>query len=156
MLLKHALISPCGTFRYTLVRVWDDTKPRLLFVMLNPSTADASVDDATIRKCVGFATRMGFGGITVVNLFAYRATKPSDLIKAKFPEGPGNQTFLLEALHTHSDVVFAWGAIARRAPNVTARVEGMAAGAGCKVHVLRRLADGTPEHPLYVPYPLAA
>src|SRR5437868_12651695 len=71
-----AVISPCGKFRYRLTRQWGEGAA-LPFVMLNPSTADAEQDDPTIRKCVGFAKRMGYDGIEVVNLYAYRATKPT-------------------------------------------------------------------------------
>ena len=75
---RAAIISPCGQFRYWLRRQWggDGT---LLYVMLNPSTADADVDDATVRRCIRFARDHGFGAMEVVNLFAHRATKPADL-----------------------------------------------------------------------------
>lgn len=85
-----AEISSCGLYRYVLWRRWDKSKPRLVYIMLNPSTADASSDDATIRVCCGRARRMGFGGIRVLNLFAFRATKPADLWKAADPVGPEN------------------------------------------------------------------
>jgi hypothetical protein len=75
---RTATISDCGRYRYTLGRTWSD-EPPVLFVMLNPSTADADVDDNTISKCIGFAKRWGHGGITVVNLYAWRATNPKEL-----------------------------------------------------------------------------
>lgn len=83
--IKGADISKCGRFRYRLWRWWDDQKPMACWIMLNPSTADASEDDPTIRKCIGFTKRWDeaglyeLGGIMVVNLFAFRATQPADL-----------------------------------------------------------------------------
>lgn len=154
-IFRNAILSTCSTYRYELTRTWDSTKPRLLFIMLNPSKADAMIDDPTIRKCVGFAERMGFGGITVVNLFAYRATDPADLARAGFPVGPRNNDTITKALWAHRDVVLAWGAHARKHRELTGYVTTMASLSGARVHVLRRLADGVPEHPLMLPYALA-
>ena len=88
-LLTHstAVISQDGLYRYHLERRWSDA-PFLTFVMLNPSTADAEIDDPTIRRCVGFSKREGAGGIAVVNLYAFRATSPADLRQASAPYGP--------------------------------------------------------------------
>ena len=83
-----ALLSSCGTYRYRLWRYWHTEREPLIFIMLNPSTADAMQDDPTIRKCIGFAKRLGFGGIEVVNLFAYRATDPRDLRANGYQVGP--------------------------------------------------------------------
>lgn len=80
-------LSPCGLYRFWLTRCWAPAKPCALFIMLNPSTADHEQDDATIRKCIGFARRWGMGSIRVANLFAYRATKPDDLKRADNPIG---------------------------------------------------------------------
>ena len=93
---RAAIISPCGQFRYWLRRQWggDGT---LLYVMLNPSTADADVDDATVRRCIRFARDHGFGAMEVVNLFAHRATKPADLRAAGFPVGPNNDISITAA-----------------------------------------------------------
>ncbi|MDB5297796.1 MAG: hypothetical protein JWO31_3779 [Phycisphaerales bacterium] len=71
-----AVLSPCERYRYVLHRWWDESKPAVCWLMLNPSTADAATDDPTIRKCCGFARAWGAGGIAVVNLFALRATDP--------------------------------------------------------------------------------
>ncbi len=80
-----AAISLCGTFRYTLTRVWDDFAPRVLFGLLNPSKADAQLSDQTLRKGIGFAQRWGAGSVEFVNLYAYRATDPKDLPHADDP-----------------------------------------------------------------------
>lgn len=76
-----AVISECGLYRYRLWRIWDDSKPLCMFVMHNPSTADAQEDDPTIRRCVGFAKSWGYGGIYIGNLSPYRATKPTEMLK---------------------------------------------------------------------------
>lgn len=113
----RATISPCGTYRYSLFRstgaVGDE---HLLWVMLNPSTADATKDDPTIRKVVEFTRRAGYGGACVVNLFAFRATKPKDLRRAVrnhgllFGEGPDNRAAIESAAATSAAIVCAWGA----------------------------------------------
>lgn len=103
-----AVISPCGLYRYRLYRRWAHGAP-MLFVMLNPSTADATEDDPTIRRCIGFAKREGMPAIEVVNLFAYRATDPADLAKAADPVGPENTRHILEAAIAAGRVVAAWG-----------------------------------------------
>jgi hypothetical protein len=78
-MLREAEISEDGKYRYALMRMWDD-KPLMMFCMLNPSTADATKDDPTIRRCIGFAKDRGYGGIYVVNLMAYRATDPAECL----------------------------------------------------------------------------
>ena len=102
-----------GDYRYTLVRTWNSTAEPLVFILLNPSTADASQDDPTIRRCIGFAKRWGFGGIVVVNLYAYRATKPRDMLAAEDPIGPENDRILGETV-SGKTVVAAWGTNAQR------------------------------------------
>lgn len=77
---KTAEISKCGKYRYQLSRIWDESKPIVLFIMLNPSTADANEDDPTIRRCIGFAKSWGYGGLMVGNLFGLRATNPKELL----------------------------------------------------------------------------
>ncbi len=123
----------------------------MLFIMLNPSTADGEADDPTIRKCVGFARRQGFGGIEVVNLYAYRATDPADLKRAGYPIGPHNNLAINAAL-AHSGYAFcAWGANAkghRRAREVY----DLVVASGAAPCALRVNGDGTPAHPLMLPY----
>ncbi|MFI5400147.1 MAG: DUF1643 domain-containing protein [SAR324 cluster bacterium] len=107
-LLRHARFSRCGRYRYTLTRAWG-AGGTVAFVMLNPSTADGTRDDATIRRCIGLARGWGYGGIEVVNLFAWRATQPRDLRRAAAPEGPGNRRALWAAIGRAEAVVLAWG-----------------------------------------------
>lgn len=146
---KAARISDCGQYRYWLTRLWaeDDS---LLFVMLNPSTADASVDDPTIRRCMGFARREEFGGVSVVNLYAYRATNPKALLSVDDAVGPENDSYLrmilMEQTRRGHPVVAAWGANADadRAAEVLNLVPGV------NWRCLGTTKSGAPRHPLYV------
>lgn len=156
---KGATISGCGLYRYDLTRTWDDTQPPLVFVMLNPSTADALEDDATIRKCIGFADLSNFGGIVVVNLYAFRATKPASLWNARRFEGvnivgPENHDHIVQAVSKRC-VVLAWGAHGRRDLEYTQAVTRLIENNASLVRALRLLADDTPAHPLYLPYDCA-
>lgn len=105
---RDAFLSPCRTYRWWLRRYWS-TAPLLAIVGLNPSTADATKDDPTIRRCVGFARSWGHGGIVMLNLFAFRSTDPIALLNAGDPVGPLNDGYL--AQHTSERrVLCAWGA----------------------------------------------
>ena len=106
---KDAITSKDCLYRYSLERTWDTSKERVLFIMLNPSTADAIKDDATIKKCVGFARRWGYGGITVGNLFALRSRDPHGLLGPHDPVGPKNNSYLEQLAAECPVVVAAWG-----------------------------------------------
>jgi len=156
-MIRDATLSACGKFRFTLVREWNPARPRLLFIMLNPSTADADVDDQTIRKCVTFAQRLGFGSIEVVNLFAYRATNPIDLKRAGWPVGEGNDLVILGACTRAAEVICAWGAHARASQRAADVLEMISPW--CHPLALAVTDDGVPKHPLYLrgdskPFPL--
>lgn len=148
-LITSALISDCGFYRYRLGRRWGDGEI-VGFVMLNPSTADAEKDDPTIRRCIGFAKQWGFDGIEVVNLFAYRATFPSDLIKAVDPIGPDNDQHIRAVASTCRTIVAAWGQLwhgfETRGRNVAAILED----GFRKLKCLGVTKDGFPKHPLYL------
>ncbi|APG06555.1 hypothetical protein BJI69_14145 [Luteibacter rhizovicinus DSM 16549] len=147
---KTAVISPCGRYRYVLTRTWDYTLPVLVFCMLNPSTADASEDDPTIRRCMGFARRENCGGIAVVNIFAWRATDPSELPDdMAMAAGPDNSRHLDEVLKDRR-VVAAWGANATASRMITSTFLGGLRTAATSVHCLGRTKSGAPRHPLYV------
>src|ERR1700743_158377 len=103
-----AIISECGRYRYSLSREWGQG-PKLAFVMLNPSTADAELNDRTITRCVGFARDAGYHGIVVGNLFAWRATKPIELKYDSDPIGPDNDQALAKLISGAATVVCAWG-----------------------------------------------
>lgn len=154
---KTAAISACGQFRYMLSRSWGDG-PVLTFVMLNPSTADAEQDDATVRKCIGFAKHFGYWGIRIVNLFAYRARDPKDLRRSGWLVGPENDAWLRRAATwawaNNEPIVCAWGAHARghAGQRRVAEVVEILQGEQCDLRALQILADGTPSHPLMLAY----
>ncbi len=150
--ISGATISECGLYRYHLWRVWSDAKPILCVVMLNPSTADAAEDDPTIRRCIGFAKRDGYGGLSVRNLFAFRATDPKEMMRVADPVGPENAKHLLSVRHVSmlTRLVAAWGIIpggkrgrslAQNSVNIVRMNDPYCLGVN---------ADGSPKHPLYL------
>lgn len=143
-----AWISDDGLYRYRLWRTWAEELRPMVFVMLNPSTADATTDDPTIRRCIGFAKREGCGGIQVVNLYALRATKPLHLLDHPDPEGPENSMAWAEVLYDGAVPVAAWGANALLPglPESEALTSSSPAW-----YCLGTTKDGAPRHPLYVP-----
>lgn len=141
-----AVISACGLYRYLLQREWLGGYGRALFVMLNPSTADATQDDPTIRRCIGFAKAWGCAGLEVVNLYAYRATKPADMLAAGDPIGPANDSHIRAAAHRAKVIVAAWGANAARDRSVAVR----SLLSDHTMHALGLTKDGHPRHPLFV------
>lgn len=148
-------ISDGGLYRYRLTRTWDPSADdALLWIMLNPSTADATIDDQTVRKCCGFARRFGYGGIDVVNLFALRSSNPRDLVDSYQagidPVGPWNDKTIRELLSVRRTAVAAWGAFAW--PAVAARVEHISSMLRNSLCCLGWSKSGAPRHPLYVPY----
>lgn len=148
---RGAEISNCRRFRYRLWRVWDAARPCVLFVMLNPSTADADDDDSTIRRCIGFASRWGFGGMEVVNLYAWRETDSTALKKVRHcdPVGPDNDAYLWGGLMRCPQIVCAWGAhdlVDQRA----AEVLDLIRRAGAVPMCLGVSKVGHPLHPLYL------
>lgn len=145
--LNGAILSDDGRYRFVLTRTWDATQEKLIFVMLNPSTADAEVDDPTIRRCIGFAKGEGFGGIRVVNLYAFRATDPKVMLREIDAVGPGNDEHITGACLDRT-VVVAWGANA--AAWRVRQVAAILARCGARVRCLGVTASGAPRHPLYV------
>lgn len=146
---RTAVISPCGLYRYNLTRRWGIGLP-LVFIMLNPSTADAHADDATIRKCIGFASRYGYQAIEVVNLFAFRATNPKDMLRAVDPIGPENDKHILKAT-SRCDVVCAWGPNASKTHRPS-KVLNMLIKNKTNPYCLHMTKDGSPGHPLMLSY----
>lgn len=149
LLERSADISSCGLYRYRLERRWAP-EPLLPFIMLNPSTADAELDDPTIRRCMAFARREHCGGIIVGNLYAFRATKPEDLWKASDPYGPGNDAALrkiaLDAYVSRVPVVCGWGVHGGKW-NGPIHIMQMT---GAELRCLGKTKGGQPRHPLYV------
>jgi hypothetical protein len=110
-----AVLSPCRSWRYALWRIWDQQhcSSKVMFIGLNPSTADELRNDLTISKCIGFAKRWGFGGVVMLNLFSFRATDPQIMINSADPVGPENDK-AFATYNSHVDLVIAaWGLFIR-------------------------------------------
>ena len=143
---KFAVFSPCRTYRYLLWREWIGGVGYAMFVGLNPSTADETQDDPTIRRCIAFAKSWGYAGLCMTNLFAFRATDPKDMMAVADPVGPDNNANLLDVAKDAGVIVAAWGA------------KGTHKGRDAEVckmlpplHFLALTKDGHPGHPLYLP-----
>lgn len=104
-----ALISESEIYRYALWRIWDNSKPLIMFIGLNPSTADGSEDDQTVRICTNFVKRWGYGGFILGNLFAYRTKDPQQLKRANNPVGTENDYWLLYLAQKATKVIAVWG-----------------------------------------------
>jgi hypothetical protein len=146
-----ARLSPCRKYRYRLWRVWDDTRPPIVYILLNPSVADETEDDPTIVRCVRRAEMLGAGGIIVMNLFAWITPYRQELHRVPDPVGPDADAEILDACRGAGHVVCGWGN------------EGAHLGRGgqmltlLRAHGVRPAAlavntDGSPRHPLYVGY----
>lgn len=149
---SSAVISECGRYRYLLRRRWGKGDSVRVFLMLNPSTADAEDDDATIRRCVAFARAWGHDAIEVVNLFGYRSKKPRKLSSVADPIGAGNDTHVLAAAkRSKHPVVCAWGAHSFIYKMITGRAEDLLAllrDAGAVLVCFGKTGNGQPLHPL--------
>jgi hypothetical protein len=152
--MNGATISPCGKYRTRLWRIWDDEKPRMLLILLNPSTANAAEDDPTIRRGIGFAKREGCGGLEVVNLYGYRTRCPKALWDAAENVdiiGPGNPETILSMLRSvDGPIVCGWGT--HGGLEAEFHIRGLAAHVDKPIYHLGPLnAGGMPKHPLYLP-----
>jgi hypothetical protein len=145
-----AMMSVCLKYRYSLVRLWEDGGNIVNFVMLNPSTADATEDDPTIRRCVGFAKAWGHAGLVVTNLFALRSTDPNALKRSADPIGPDNDAVVLSTAIGSAAVVCAWG-VNGSLYGRDKIVSEMLRRSGVATKCLRLTKDGAPCHPLYLP-----
>ena len=134
-----------GVYRYTLLRRWNESEPNVLIIGLNPSTATAISDDPTVRRCMAYARSWGFGSVAIGNLFAYRATDPQRLFRARDPVGPKNDEFLRAMAAEASMVVAAWGnrgVYLNRSEVVQAMFP--------RLHCLRLTQERQPGHPLFL------
>lgn len=146
-MVKGAIIDETGKYRYQLWRIWDESKPLVVFIMLNPSTADADEDDPTIRRCMNYARSWGYGGIKVVNLFAYRATDPKELSKVIDPVGIENNKYITMAIKEAGIVIAAWGT---KGDYLSRQSHLLELGLLTDMHYLGLSKDGHPKHPLYL------
>lgn len=147
---RGAIFSPCRQYRYLLWRRWDAHRHPLLCLMLNPSTADETVNDPTVERCERRARRMGFGGVEVCNLFAFRATDPREMKAAADPVGPKNDCAILTAALAAGMILCAWGNHGSHRDRAN-QVEMMLREKGHQLHALRITGAGHPAHPLYMP-----
>lgn len=146
---RTAILSKCGKFRYRLGRRWAGG-PTVVYVMLNPSTADHQQDDATIRRCISFAQAEGFGALEVVNLFAYRTPHPAALKYAGFPVGADNDRHIVEACQAAERVCLAWGAHEDAQPRVQV-VMPLIRLTNLEPYCLAITRSGFPAHPVRLP-----
>lgn len=150
-----AIISDCGLYRYRLERHGLKGAGAIAWIMVNPSAADATNDDATIKKVIGFSERAGAGWLIVGNKFAYRATDIKELRRVENPRGPDNDEHLQRILRDAPLVVVAWGPLAKLPDHLRSRwrtIVRMAADAGVQLMCLGTAQDGQPRHPLMVSY----
>lgn len=138
-----AIFSDCGTYRYALWRIWDESKPFIMFIGLNPSTANANMDDPTIRRVKRFSVDWGYGGVYMMNLFALVSTYPEALKTCSDPVAE-NDKWLNEIKPKCKDVLFAWGNFDVFGRDKT--VSDMFPQAVC----LGFNKNGSPKHPLYI------
>ncbi len=139
-----AKLSKCRRYRYALWRTWDDSKPYVMFVGLNPSTADETTDDPTLTRCVNFSKSWGYGGVCMANLFAFRATQPSDMMASNNPIDSANNEWLQKLAKDAALIVAAWGnggSYLGRSKQVIELLPNM--------HCLKLNKSGEPAHPLY-------
>ena len=141
---KNATFSDCRKYRYALSRTWNGKKKTILFIGLNPSTADEKIDDPTIRRCINYAQNWGYGSLLMVNLFAYRATIPSELKNVKNPIGNDNDLHIIELSKKADIAVAAWGNEGSLL-NRDKEVKKILPNLMC----LKINKSGQPSHPLY-------
>lgn len=152
VLTSDAWLSADEQYRYTLSRAWGEG-PRVAWCMLNPSTADADLDDPTIRRCIGFSKSWGAGRLVVVNRFALRASEPRDLLGHPDPCGPCNIKAITDTLTISDMLVVGWGTFVKRIAKrgvAGTDVLGIAERLGVPTYCLGRTKDGYPKHPLYL------
>lgn len=143
---RWAVFSPCRRYRYELWREWDTSLGYAMFVGLNPSTADETNDDPTVRRCIRFARDWGYGAMCMTNAFAFRATDPRVMKREPSPVGPENNHRLRYLASGAGVVVAAWGTHGvhlGQADFLRLHLPGL--------HILRLTKDGHPAHPLYLP-----
>jgi hypothetical protein len=148
-----AIYSEDARYRFSLWRIWDRSRPIVLFIMLNPSTATHLELDPTLRRCRGYAKEWGYGGFEVANLFAFRATEPEDMKAAADPIGEENDDGILarakEVIRAGGIVICGWGNHGTYR-NRCYDFRGLLRRHDVKMHYLKLSKDGFPGHPLYL------
>lgn len=142
---KDACISEDKLYRYMLYRIWDEKKPIISFIGLNPSTADDKIDDATIKKCINYTKNWGYGGFYMLNLFAFRTKSPYDIMESTNPIGLENDEYIEKYIKLSDKVICAWGNHGKfnnRSKEVLSGIENK--------YYLKINKSGEPAHPLYL------
>lgn len=153
-MIDSSVFSEGRKYRYTLYRKWEKGEGTIMFIGLNPSTADETEDDPTIRRCVSYAKTWGYQSLCMTNLFGFRATKPNVMMKEAFPIGRMNDAFLTLVAEEAALIVAAWG---NKGSYMNRDVEVMRLFQGKhSLYVLRLTKNGHPAHPLYLPKTLPA
>ncbi len=140
-----AILSKNRKYRYVLSRIWDESKPTVMIIGLNPSTADETENDPTIIKCIDFAKSWGYGGVYMLNLFGFRATKPKDMFNTDEPIGQDNDKYIEEYSKICDKVICAWGndgSYKNRSKDILSKIEN--------TYYLKLNQTGEPAHPLYL------
>lgn len=150
-----AIISDCGLYRYTLERDVAPQGPTFLFIGVNPSTADAIENDATVRKWIGFVKRWGGRRFLVGNAFAFRSKNVRALATVTDPIGLMNDWYIMQMAVQADVIVPCWGNTSKVPPRLRGRFEflaGMLTGADKPLHCFGRAQSGDPLHPLMLGY----
>ena len=146
---SDAVISDCGTYRWWLSRIWDRDRPRVSITGLNPSKADAETNDATIRSDTRLLDALGFGGFEKTNLYGFRVTDPSALLRTRDPTGRENFDAIRGAVDRCDTVVAAWGANPMASDTQIDLIWEMLRRNG-SVYCFGTTKSGAPKHPLYL------
>ncbi|WP_163528832.1 DUF1643 domain-containing protein [Halobacillus ihumii] len=144
-----AIFDRTMNYRYLLECVFDDSKDRIMFVMLNPSTADSDICDTTLNRCVNFTKSWGYGGMYIVNLFALVSKSPEILLTHRDPVGVENDRYILEAAEKSKTIILAWGEKFTSIRN--RKVEVLQMLQGYNLHCIKKTKNGKhPRHPLFL------
>ena len=146
-----AVYSDCEKYRYSLTRIWAPEGRKVLFVMLNPSTATEVQNDPTVERCERRARTLGFGAFQVTNIFAWRDTDPRAMRAATAPIGPENDDTLIAGTAWADQIIAAWGTHGAYMDR-GAQVEAVLRATGRPLFHLGLSKAGHPKHPLYLPY----
>ncbi|XAK55451.1 DUF1643 domain-containing protein [Bacillus inaquosorum] len=138
-------------YRYMLDCEWDEELNKVTFIMLNPSIADTSECDKTLNRCVNFSKSWGYGGMIIVNLFAYISPHPQDLKKADNPIGENNNEYILEAVKMADKIILAWGNTLNGKVFNRRKKEVLELLKGHSHYCIKKTKDNKfPRHPLYL------
>ncbi|MGN7300360.1 DUF1643 domain-containing protein [Ferdinandcohnia sp. SAFN-114] len=148
---RRAIFDPSRTYRYSMSRIWDESKKKIVFIMLNPSIANETADDNTTKKCITFAKKFGYGSLEIINLFAYVATDYNELknLSREVAIGKENIDYIIRAVNSADKIVAAWGengTIHQRNKDIENLLRGY------DIDCLKVTARGFPSHPLFLSY----